>query len=683
LALVFSIAVFSSPEISGHLNLVPLPSHLQIQPGALSITSSFSVAFQGYQEPRLDRAIERFSQQLARQTGLPIRTGRGDPTAATLIIHCDHASKPAQDVDEDESYSLEVRSDKALLSAPNPLGVLHGLATFAQLVTITPQGFAAPAVKIQDTPRFPWRGLMIDVARHFMPISVLKRNLDGMAAVKMNVFHWHLSDYQGFRIESKKFPKLQELGSDGRFYTQEEAKDLVAYARDLGIMVVPEFDVPGHATAWFVGYPHLASGPGPYQIERRWGIFDPALDPTRKSTYSFLDDLVGEMSKVFPAPYFHMGGDEVNGKQWDSNPQIQSFMRAHELKDNHELQAYFVAHLQEIVAKHHRTMIGWDEILSPGLPTNVIVQSWRGQNALADAANQGHRGLLSYGYYLDLMHHASEHYSVDPIADAAALLNPDKQKLILGGEACMWTEYVTAENLDSRLWPRTAVIAERLWSAPDVRDADSMYQRIGHLSWELEILGLTHRTNMETMLRRLSGADDITPLWVLAQTVEPIREYQREELATQRDTLNSAAPLNRLVDSIPPESKHAREFAGLVDKYVASGFHDATTEKYIREQLNTWAANDALLQPLLANSSILKEDAAISSNLGVVASLGLQALDFARSNQTPGADWTAKAMAALESAKKPKDDLMLTVAQPIETLVQAVSGVAPANKAGR
>lgn len=652
--------------------------------GALAITSSFSVALQGYQEPRLDRAVDRFGQQLARQTGLLISTRPSDPASATLIIHCDHASKPIQDVDEDESYSLEVRTDKALLNAPNPLGVLHGLATFAQLVTITPLGFAAPAVRIQDTPRFPWRGLMIDVARHFMPMDVLKRNLDGMAAVKMNVFHWHLSDYQGFRIESKKLPKLQELGSDGNFYTQEQAKDLVAYARDRGIMVVPEFDVPGHATAWFVGYPQLASGPGPYQIERRWGIFDPALDPTKKSTYSFLDDLVGEMSKIFPAPYFHMGGDEVNGKQWDSNPQIQSFMRAHEIKDNRELQAYFAAHMQEIVAKHHKIMIGWDEVLSPGLPTNVIVQSWRGQNALADAANQGHRGLLSYGYYLDLMHHASEHYSVDPIAEAAASLPADKKKLILGGEACIWTEYVTAENLDSRLWPRTAVIAERLWSAPDVRDADSMYQRIGHLSWEMEILGLAHRTSMDTMLRRISGADDITPLWVLAQTVEPIREYQREDLATQRDTLNSKAPLNRLVDSIPPESKHAREFAHLVDKYIASGFHDATTEKYIREQLNTWTANDALLQPLLANSSILKEDSALSANLVAIANLGLQGLDYARSGQKPNADWTANAIQALENAKKPQDDLVVVVAEPIEAIVQAVSGVAPVTtKTGR
>ena len=181
-----------------------------------------------------------------------------------------------------------------------------------------------PAISIDDSPRFPWRGLMIDVSRHFIPLDVLKRNLDGMAAVKLNVFHWHLSDNQGFRVESKKFPKLHELGSDGLYYTQDEVRDLIAYARERGIRVVPEFDMPGHSTAWFVGYPELASGPGPYEIERKWGVFDPAMDPTREETYKFLDEFIGEMARLFPDQFFHIGGDEVNGKQWDANPKIQA-----------------------------------------------------------------------------------------------------------------------------------------------------------------------------------------------------------------------------------------------------------------------------------------------------------------------------------------------------------------------
>src|SRR4051812_23982305 len=219
----------------------------------------------------------------------------------------------------------------------------------------------------------------------------------------MEVLDLHLSDNQGFRFESKKLPKLQELGSDGLYYTQEQLKDLIAYAAERGIRVMPEFDIPGHSTAWLVGYPEIASLPGPYQIERHWGIFDPALDPTRDETYKFLDKLISEIVTVFPDPYLHIGGDEVNGKQWSSNPKIQDFMRAHDLKTNLDLQAYFNKKLQEILAKHKRTMVGWDEVLHPDLPKTVVVQSWRGQKSLAEAAKQGYRGLLSNGYYIDLM----------------------------------------------------------------------------------------------------------------------------------------------------------------------------------------------------------------------------------------------------------------------------------------
>ncbi len=181
---------------------------------------------------------------------------------------------------EDESYRLEIDQFGCPAERTQlPSASMRGLQTFLQLVQTTGDGFAVPAISIDDSPRFPWRGLMIDVGRHFIPLDVLKRNLDGMAAVKLNVFHWHLSENQGFRVESKKFPKLAEMGSDGLFYTQAEVRDLIAYARERGIRVVPEFDIPGHSTAWFVGYPELASGPGPYEIERKWGVFDPAMDP--------------------------------------------------------------------------------------------------------------------------------------------------------------------------------------------------------------------------------------------------------------------------------------------------------------------------------------------------------------------------------------------------------------------
>jgi hexosaminidase len=291
-----------------------------------------------------------------------------DGPEATLVIHATHPANPVQQLGADESYTLEITSTGATLSAPNRLGILHGLETFLQLARITPAGFAVPAVSIQDQPRFPWRGLLIDVCRHFIPPDVLKRNLDGMAAVKMNVLHLHLSENQGFRVESKIFPKLQELGSDGLFYTQAEIRDLIAYAGDRGIRIVPEFDMPGHSTSWFVGYPEIASGKGPYQIDRRWGILDPTMNPTEERTYDFLDAFIGEMAKLFPDAYFHIGGDEVNGKEWDANPQIQEFMREHGIQNNAGLQAYFNRRVQAIVSKHGKIMMGWDEIFDPDLP---------------------------------------------------------------------------------------------------------------------------------------------------------------------------------------------------------------------------------------------------------------------------------------------------------------------------
>jgi hexosaminidase len=484
---------------------MPMPASVQTSAGQLPITQSFSVAVTGAHDASLDLEIQRFQTQLSKQTGIPLRPKPG--TAPTLTIHADHGRATVQKLGEDESYELTVSDSAASLDAPTTLGVLRGLQTFLQLVQITPTGFAVAAVAIKDQPRFPWRGLLIDVSRHFIPIDVLKRNIDGMAAVKMNVLHWHLSDDQGFRAESKKFPKLTGMGSDGQFYTQEEIRDFIAYAHQRGIRVLPEFDMPGHSRSWFLGYPELASGPGPYSLEG--GGIDPIMDPTRESTYKFLGKFIAEMAKLFPDAYFHIGGDEVNGKQWDANPKIQEFMRAHGMKNNQDLQAYFNQRLQKILAKNHKIMVGWDEILHPDLPKTIVVQSWRGQASLAAAAKQGYSGLLSYGYYLDLMWPAARHYAIDPMADAAATLTPEEKSRILGGESCQWAEWVTPENIDSHIWPRNAAIAERLWSPQSVTDVASMYARLNAVSLDLEWLGLRHRSARYEMLHRMAGDADI------------------------------------------------------------------------------------------------------------------------------------------------------------------------------
>ncbi len=653
-------------------NLMPLPSEYSPGNGALAFDSSFSVALTGYKEDRLERAVQRFLKSASQRTGVPLARESGAEAKATLLIHTDHASKAVQEPGEDESYSLEVSATGAKLAAANPLGTMHGLQTLLQLIEVAPNGFAIPSITIHDTPRFVWRGLMIDVSRHFMPLDVIRRNLDGIEAVKMNVFHWHLSDNQGFRVESKKFPKLTAMGSDGSFYTQDEVRGLIEYARDRGIRVVPEFDMPGHATAWFVGYPELASAPGPYQIERHWGIFDPAMDPTRDHVYNFLDDLIGEMAKLFPDSYFHIGGDEVNGKQWDADSQIQAFMREHGIKSNQQLQTYFTERVQKLVSKHHKIMVGWDEILSPDIPKDVVIQSWRGPEGLAAAAKQGYRGLLSNGYYIDLNWSAEQHYANDPLSGAAANLSPEQKKLVLGGEATMWSEYVDAENVDSRIWPRTAAIAERFWSPQNVTDINSMYTRMYQLSWRLDFLGLTHITNYLPMLQRIMGAQDAAGLRTLADVVEPVKDYNREELAATPPTQQT--PLNRLVDAARPESETARLFSLLVDRFLSSQCKDAATESQIRGLLENWQANNNSLQAAGSQSALLREATPLSQNLSTIAASGLGALDYLNHNQRPSDQWISEARGQIQTTLKPGTaQLLLPLAPAVQKLVEATA----------
>jgi hexosaminidase len=648
---------------------MPMPANVQMGTGQLLIDPSFSVAITGHTDVRLQRAVDRFLSHLRRLTGmLPLDMKPADSPNATLLILSGTGGKDIEELGEDESYKLEISNSGAKVSAATTLGIMRGLETFLQLVEITPDGFAVPAVAIQDKPRFPWRGLMIDVSRHFIPIDVLKRNLDGMAAVKLNVFHWHLSDNQGFRVESKKFPKLQGLGSDGLYYTQDEIRDLIGYAGDRGIRVVPEFDMPGHSTAWFVGYPELASGPGPYAIERQWGIFDPAIDPTQERTYKFLDELIGEMATLFPDQFFHIGGDEVNGKQWDANPKIQAFMRLHDLKSNQDLQAYFNKRVQLIVTKHGKTTLGWDEVLHPDLPKSIVIQSWRGQDSLAAAAKQGYRGLLSYGYYLDLIWPASRHYGVDPMSGAAANLTPEESQRVLGGEACMWSEYVSPENIDSRVWPRAAAIAERLWSPQNVTDVNSMYARLDEVSRRLDWLGLTHNSSYALMLRRIAGTDDISSLRVLADVVEPVKDYTREETAPAVPT--SATPLNRLVDAVRPESTTARHFTELVDALLAGQASPETKAEMIA-LLHQWRDNQTNLQPVLDKSFLLKEVAPLSRDLSALGGTGLNALDYLDRSEPAPDDWKTEQLGLIEQAKTQKGQLLLMVAPSVQKLVEA------------
>ncbi len=692
----FSVCLSAqTPVTATDLPLMPWPASVQVQSGAVVIDNSFtiSIAGAGARDTRVQDAVQRTFARLARQTGIPILPQVVAPdAAATLAIVVEERDHRApQRLGDDERYSLEVSGGHIRLSADAPLGALRGLQTFLQLVQqdrtapegmSAPVGFSVPAVAIRDEPRFEWRGLSLDVARHFIPVDGVERTIDGMAAVKLNVLHWHLSDDQGFRVESKRYPRLQRYGSGGLYYTQAEIREVIEYARERGVRIVPEFDMPGHATSWLPGYPKLGVGPGPYQIGAGFGVLSDLMDPTKESTYRFLNGFIGEMAKLFPDEYFHIGGDEVNPRQWNESPRIQKFMRRHHLANGAELQAYFNRRILKIVTSHKKHMIGWDEILQPDLPKSIVIQSWRGQESLWEAAREGFQAILSAGYYLDLMQTAAYHYSIDPMVlppeRKARLekqgkpipppLTPEQQKLILGGEAAMWEELADAENLDAKLWPRLAAIAERFWSPQSVTDVDSMYRRLDATNRWLEWLGLTERSNLELMRQRLAGAMPYQPLDRFVAILTPVKGYQRHAGRNLTST-----PLNRLVDSIPPESDAAREFSNAVDRYLAAP-KDQRDGAALKKQLDVWIENAAAVRPIFQANSLLAENIALSDTVAALCKTGEEALSYLDASATaaPAPDWKQRSTTAVQNATQRQGDFLIAIAPAVQKLVDAV-----------
>ena len=652
-------------------DLMPAPERLEWQPGRLALDARTTVAISGgaADEPRMRAAKTRLLARLEAQTGLKLRAGQAPADAAAVVLEAAEAGLPVQAVTEDESYELTVTPRQARVKAANPLGVLRGVETLLQLVRAEGRKHVIPAVSISDRPRFPWRGLLIDPCRRWQPVEVIKRTLDGMAAVKLNVLHFHLSEDQGFRVESKAFPKLHQEGSDGLYFTQEQIREIVAYARERGIRVIPEFDMPGHSTSWLVGYPELGSAPGPFSLVRRWGIFDNNLDPTRDEVYSFLDRFVGEMAGLFPDAYFHIGGDEVTPRQWNANAAILDYGYRHHLDDAGALQAHFNLRVNGILERHGKRMVGWDEILRPELPKSIVVQSWRGPKALADAAAAGYDGLLSNGYYLDLIQPAAFHYLNDPIPPDS-MLPESARRHVLGGEACMWAEFVSSETIDSRLWPRAGAVAERLWSPASVRDVEDMYRRLEVLDVRLEALGLTHRSNYEPMLKRVAGGQSTEALRVLADVVEPVKLYMRGQLRAY----TNAMPLDRLVDAARPESAAARRFRGQVDRFLLTP-PESRDDRELRTTLGSWRDNHAVLEPILAASALGAEARPLSRDLAALGTAGLEALDALAAGRPPSAEWQGGARKLADRARSPRAELELAVLPAVWKLILAAGHV--------
>jgi hexosaminidase len=623
---LLTAVLFLAPPLaaqSPRVALMPMPREVALNAARLRLDSATTVAITGYRDARLERGVDRAVRRLEARLAFPLPRTYPAATDARIVIRVAGQGFAVPDLREDESYRLRVNDQGALLEANTVVGALRGLETLLQLQATDAQGFYLAGATISDAPRFPWRGMLLDVSRHWEPPEVVRRTLDGMAMLKLNVLHWHLSDDQGFRVESRRYPALHQQGSDGHFYTQDQIRDIVAYATDRGIRVVPEFDMPGHTTSWFVGHPELASAPGPYAIERRWGVFPPTIDPTRETTWTLLAGFVAEMVELFPDRYWHVGGDEVDPAQWRNSASIQQWMSERKLADIHALQTWFNGRLFEILAEHQRTPVGWDEILQPGLPTGAVIQSWRGTEGLIGATGQGRQALLSAPYYLDHMKTAAEMYLTDPLPEG---LSAAQAALVLGGEACMWAEYVTMETVESRIWPRMGALAERFWSPASVRDVAGMYRRLATVSRQLGELGIPTVGHTERMLARIAPREDVPAL-------REFLEYARPRGFAGRGT-NQLSPLTRLIDAANPDPFTEWEMRALADSVDQPAARDRLAAHFRR-----MIGFDTALRAMTARAPIAADGLPVAAALADLGQTGLAALDRIARGAPPDAAW--------------------------------------------
>ena len=616
------------------LNLMPWPQSIHLTDGNFALGKEFKVNITGNPNPRIFIGATQFLRKLDGRTGLFFNqgfvTGLNEVPNAELQINCVQNGKIG--IHEDESYRLEITSGKITINATSDMGALHALETLLQMLQNNSTSYYFPTAVIEDFPRFNWRGLMIDAARHFQSVDVIKRNLDAMAAMKMNVFHWHLVDDQGWRIEMKKHPKLTQLASDGYFYTQEEIKNIVKYADERGIQVVPEIDVPGHGTAILTAYPEIGSkinfDKTTYSIERNAGIFTPTLDPSNPKTYQLLSEIFDEVCPLFPGEYFHIGGDENEGKDWDSNPKIQEFKKKNNLATNHELQTYFTMQLIPMLKKHNKVLMGWEEIRTKNMSKDAIIHSWKGPNegvssgqSLANTVKDGYKTVLSNGYYVDLMQGVESHYLNDPMPKNISLSAEEKAR-ILGGEATMWSELASPMTIDSRIWPRTAAIAERLWSNENITDLASLRKRLKTISFRLEEVGITHIRNKAVLLRNIGNNQKTEALEDFSNICEPLKIYSRNIGGTEYQMYS---PLTLFADACTPDATDALDFDTAVNEYLKN--KSLENQVLVTDYLKKWVTLNANLVDLSKNAPLVQPLLPLSKSLADLSAQLLLLID--------------------------------------------------------
>jgi hexosaminidase len=495
---------------STSINIIPQPASVQLGEGNFGITAETKIYFHPAIEP-VQSIATALAEKMNAAIGLdlipePLNNSATPSNAIRLTISPNQAALGA------EGYELLVQQQSVRLIAHQPAGLFYGVQTLRQLLppeiesTQRPtqnRVWQIPGVKIVDKPRFGWRGMLLDCCRHFMTKDFVKRYIDLLAYYKMNRFHWHLTEDQGWRIEIKKYPKLTEVGAwrkyedgtiHGGFYTQDDIKEVVAYAQTRFVTVIPEIELPGHSLAALACYPQLSCTGGPFEVSTRWGVHKDVYCAGNEATFQFLADVFTEVVDLFPAAYIHIGGDEVPKDRWQQCSKCQARIKAQGLHDEHELQSYFVKRIEQLLSSKGRRIIGWDEILEGGLAPGATVQSWRGLEGAIAAATSGHDAIVSptsHAYFdypietLDLR----QVYSFEPVPSG---LTEEQARHILGGECNMWTEYAPQETIDSKMFPRLLAMSEVLWSPKQAKNYREFHQRLRYHYQRLNFLGVKY-----------------------------------------------------------------------------------------------------------------------------------------------------------------------------------------------
>jgi hexosaminidase len=518
-ALLLSISIIScktdDKSYNQGINITPKPMELLQKDGKFTLKNT--TVFVVKDEP-VGKVVDFFISKIRRSTGYFLSKQQDKPSGNCIEVNI--VSYPELN---DEGYTIDVTGNGITIEAKTTQGIFYGLQTLMQLLPaeiespdIVKTAWTIPNVSIKDEPRFKYRGQHLDVCRHFLDLDYIKKQLDVLAMFKINKFHWHLTEDQGWRVESKKYPKLNSVSAkrtegEGKvygpyYYTHEQIKEVVAYAKERFIEVIPEVELPGHGVAALAAYPEYSCTGGPFEVRNIWGVSNDVYCAGNDATFTFLTDIIEEVIPLFESDYFHIGGDECPKGRWEKCPKCQERIKQEKLKDEHELQSWFIGRIEQVLLKHNKKMIGWDEILEGGLAPSATVMSWRGEQGGINAANMGHDVIMTPGGWLYL-----DHYQGDPMVEPTAIggyttlektysyepvpkdLDKDKTKHILGAQANVWSEYLySPEQTEYMTYPRIIALAEVTWSQKEQKDYKDFERRIENQLVRLDGHGINY-----------------------------------------------------------------------------------------------------------------------------------------------------------------------------------------------